>query len=58
VDEAFNPVNIKTRANWRVRLHILGGGNWVRLLLSPSQAGRSRYGAEGDSAAPDEVFVV
>jgi hypothetical protein len=25
VDKAFNPVNIKTRANQRVRLQILGG---------------------------------
>ena len=25
-DEAFNPVNIKAKANWRVRLQILGGG--------------------------------
>src|SRR5271155_2923100 len=27
-------------------------GDWVRLLLSPSQAGRSRYSAEEDSATP------
>ena len=24
-DDAFNPVNIKAKANWRVRLQILGG---------------------------------
>lgn len=56
MDEAFNPVNIKARGNWRVRLQILV--DWVRLSLSLSQTGRSRYSAEEDSATPDEVFVV
>jgi hypothetical protein len=57
VDKAFNPVNIKTRANQRVRLQILGGAG-SSFCCRQVRQDEVTYGAEGDSATPGEVFVV
>jgi hypothetical protein len=48
MDEAFNLVDIKTRANWRVRLQILGraGSDFCFRQVRQDEVA---YGAEEDS---------
>lgn len=55
---AFNLVDIKTRANWRARLRILGGGTRFDFCFRQVRQDEVAYGAEGDSATPDGVLVV
>jgi hypothetical protein len=57
MDEAFNLVDIKTRADWRVRLQILGGTGSDFCFRKVRQDDVA-YGAEDVSASSDELFVV
>lgn len=56
---AFNLVDIKTRANWKARLQILGGGELgSTFAFAQVRQDEVAYGAEGDSATPNEILVV
>jgi hypothetical protein len=59
MDEAFNLVDIKTRADWRVRLQILGGGG-LGLPFAFAKSGRTKsfIALKRTRQSPDEFFVV